>query len=104
MRLCLAAAFLAGVAPALAPDQWSNGKPLPSWIKSACCGAADAHRLRPDQVAFNARGEYVIEGYNEAVAARFALPSQDGDYWIFYRDNLDGSQSAVFCFFVPVNF
>jgi hypothetical protein len=101
LRLCLAAAFVAGVAPALAHDQWANGKAIPDWIKSACCGAADAHHLRPDQVAFNARGEYVID---EPVAARFALPSQDSEYWIFYRDNLDGSQSAVFCFFVPVNF
>jgi len=50
------------------------------------------------------RGDYVVEGYHEPLAAKFALPSQDGEYWIFYRDNLDGSQSAVFCFFVPMNF
>ena len=29
-------------------------------------------------------------------------PSQDGDYWIFYRDNMGGSQSSVYCFFVPM--
>ena len=104
MRLCLAAAFVLGVAPALAHDQWANGKPVPGWIKSACCGAADVHRLRPDQVTHNARGDYVVEGYHEPLAAKFVLPSQDGDYWIFYRDNLDGSQSAVFCFFAPMNF
>lgn len=40
----------------------------------------------------------------EPIAAKFALPSEDGDYWIFYHDNLDGSRSAVFCFFAPMNF
>ncbi|MGO9391448.1 hypothetical protein [Rhodoblastus sp.] len=104
MRLCLAAAFLLGAVPAVAHEQWANGKAVPGWIKSACCGVADAHHLRPEQVALNARGDYVVEGYHEPLAAKFALASQDGDYWIFYRDNLDGSQSAVFCFFVPLNF
>jgi hypothetical protein len=65
---------------------------------------ADAHRLRPDQVGQNTRGDYVVQGYHDPIAAKFALPSADGDYWIFYRDNLDGSRSAVFCFFVPVDF
>ena len=58
--------------------------------------------LRPDQVRQNARGDYVVQGYHDPIAAKFALPSADGDYWIFYRDNLDGSRSAVFCFFVPI--
>ncbi len=102
--LRLAAAFAVGVAPAVAHDLWSNGKPVPGWIKSACCGEADAHRLRPDQVRQNARGDYVVQGYHDPIAAKFALPSADGDYWIFYRDNLDGSRSAVFCFFVPIDF
>jgi hypothetical protein len=104
MRLCLAAAFAVGGAPAVAHELWSNGKPVPGWIKSACCGEADAHRLRPDQVRQNARGDYVVQGYHDPIAAKFALPSADGDYWIFYRDNLDGSRSAVFCFFVPIDF
>ena len=38
------------------------------------------------------------------IPARDALPSQDGDYWIFYRDGQGGSQSIVYCFFVPMNF
>jgi hypothetical protein len=104
MRLYLAAAFVLGAAPALAHDLWANGDPVPAWVKSACCGPADAHRLRPDQVAQNARGDYVVDGYREPLPARIALPSQDGNYWIFYRENLDGSRSAVFCFFVPMNF
>ena len=99
----LAAAFALGVAPAVAHDLWSNGKPVPAWVKAACCGEADAHRLRPDQVNQNARGDYLVQGYSDPIAARFALPSEDGDYWIFYRDNLD-ERSALFCFFVPMNF
>jgi hypothetical protein len=98
MRLCLAAAFVVGVAPSLAHDQWANGNPIPAWVKSTCCGPADAHILRPDQVTRNARGDHFVQGYREPIAASFALPSEDGDYWIFYRDNLDGSRSAVFCF------
>jgi hypothetical protein len=104
MRLCLAAAFALGVAPALPHDLWANGKPVPGWIKLACCGAADAHLLQPDQVTRNARGDYFVQGYREPIPASFALPSEDGDYWIFYHDNLDGSRSAVFCFFIPMNF
>ena len=104
IHLCLTAAFVVVIAPAVAHDLWSNGKPVPGWIKSACCGEADAHRLRPDQVRQNARGDYVVQGYHDPIAANFALPSADGDYWIFYRENLDGSRSAVFCFFVPLDF
>jgi hypothetical protein len=33
-----------------------------------------------------------------------ALPSQDGDYWIFYRDDGASGQSGVYCFFVPMAF
>ncbi|HME83833.1 MAG TPA: hypothetical protein VKG91_04605 [Roseiarcus sp.] len=104
MRLCLAAVFVLSAAQALAHDQWANGKAVPDWVKSACCGPADAHHLRPDQVALNANGDYLVDGYREPLPAKIALPSQDGEYWIFYRENLDGSRSAVFCFFVPMNF
>ena len=104
MRLCLAAAFLLGAAPAVAHDQWANGKAVPAWIRSACCGSGGRASSPARSGLANARGDYVVEGYHEPLAARFALPSQDGEYWIFYRDNLDGSQSAVFCFFVPMNF
>ena len=61
MRLCLAAALLLGGAPAVAHDQWANGKAVPGWIKSACCGPADADHLRPDQVSHNAGGDHVVE-------------------------------------------
>lgn len=47
---------------------------------------------------------YEVEGYYGKVAATDALPSEDGEYWIFYRDNKSGSQTGVFCFFVPMPF
>ncbi len=40
--------------------------------------------------------------YYRPIPARDALPSQDGDYWIFYKNNKGGSQTGVFCFFAPM--
>jgi hypothetical protein len=98
----LALAFSAGAAQA--HDYWSDGKPVPAWVKSSCCGPADAHHLRPDQVHRVSDDFYMVDGYATRIPAARALPSQDGDYWIFYRDADDGSQSAVYCFFVPMAF
>ena len=85
-----------------AHDVWSDGTPVPEWIKGACCGPADAHHLRPDQVHRVSDDTYQVDGYFGRVAAADAQPSQDGEYWIFYKDNRSGSQSGVFCFFVPM--
>ena len=75
-----------------------------AWIKSACCSAADAHHLRPDQVRRVSDQYYEVDGYYGKVSAAEAQPSQDGEYWIFYKDNKSGiTQSGVFCFFVPMN-
>ena len=104
MRLRLAAALALGVAPALAHDQWADGKAIPGWVKSACCGPADAHHLRPDQVHRVSDEYYTVDGYVRRIPVRQALPSQDGDYWIFYRDDASGRQSGVYCFFVPMDF
>jgi hypothetical protein len=89
--------------PAHAHDTWSNGKAVPDWVKSSCCGPEDVHHLRPDQV--HRDGEfYTIDGYRQPIRADSAIPSQDGEYWIFYAEHEDGSQSNVYCFFVPMNF
>ncbi len=90
--------------PAAAHDVWANGEIVPSWIKAACCGPDDAHHLRPDQVHRVSDDDYMVDGYRYRIAARDALPSQDGDYWIFYRDDGAGRQSQVYCFFVPLGF
>jgi len=107
MKLSPLLLSLLTVAPCYAHDTWSNGDKVPGWIKAACCGPADAHHLRPDQV--HDMGDYYkVDGYNAnggKIPHRTALPSQDGDYWIFYRDG-DGlsTQSGVYCFFIPMAF
>jgi hypothetical protein len=103
--LALVAAILF-IMPASAHDAWKNGQPIPDWVKASCCGPADAHHLRPDQVHRISADYYMVDGYSRRIPVGQALPSQDGDYWIFYRDSIDdqGNQSGVYCFFVPMDF
>lgn len=130
----LAAAGAALASPAAAHNEWANGKPVPDWVKAACCGPADAHPLRPDQV--QDEGDFcVVDGdfggpYNGKIYKTIhigdgrsapnpsAIPSQDGDHWIFYRDGrgqcdraIDGAsicaagaQSNIYCLFAPMDF
>ena len=102
LSLILAGAVGSGCAEA--HEVWANGEPVPAWIKASCCGPADAHHLRPDQVHRVSDDYYRVDGYRYRIPAKDALPSQDGDYWIFYRDGAGGYQSIVYCFFVPMNF
>jgi hypothetical protein len=95
---------LIGSGSAGAHDVWANGETVPSWVKASCCGPDDAHHLRPDQVHRISDDYYKVDGYRYRIPAKDALPSQDGDYWIFYREGLNGAQSIVYCFFVPMNF
>jgi hypothetical protein len=98
--------------PATAHDYWPNGKPVPDWVKSSCCGKADAHRLRPDQVHQDKTGTYFFTGldddgkpiYKGTVPLAKVLPSPDpqGSYWIFYACN--APTCNVFCFFAPMEF
>ena len=111
MRLALFSLVLCGClslcgsrAAAFAHDVWANGDIIPGWVKSSCCGPDDAHHLTPDQVHRVSDEYYMVDGYRYRIPAREALPSQDGDYWIFYRDDGTGGQSTVYCFFVPMGF
>lgn len=103
--LTLAAALVAAV-PALAHDQWADGSPVPAWVKGACCGPQDVHHLKPEQVSRNKAGDYVLDVYPDPIPAKTALPSQDGDYWVFFGDYraTGGAVTAVRCFFVPLSF
>ena len=104
--------FALSASAADAHDYWSDGKAIPDWVKSSCCGPADAHHLTSDQV--HRYGDYYrVDGYLRPIPIALALPSQDGDYWIFYRDKNgapgingggSGGQSGVYCFFVPMAF
>ncbi len=97
-------AFILSCGQCQAHDVWANGKAVPPWVKRSCCGVADAHHLRPEQVHRVSDEYYRVDGYDSQIPVKVALPSQDGDYWIFYRDNVGGGQSSVYCFFVPMNF
>jgi len=96
--------FALSASGAEAHDYWSDGKPIPDWVKASCCGPADAHHLRPDQVHRISDEFYSVDGYVRRIPVGQALPSLDGEYWIFYRDDGGGSQSGVYCFFVPMDF
>ena len=77
-----------------AHDYWSDGKAIPDWVKASCCGPADAHHLRPEQVHRISDDYYSVDGYIRRIPVGQALPSQDGDYWIFYRDDGANGQSG----------
>lgn len=47
---------------------------------------------------------WIIGEYHHLVADSEKRPSQDGNYWLFYRQDPDGSQTGIYCFFVPLAF
>jgi len=86
-----------------AHDSWSSGEQVPSWVSSARCGPKDVHHLQPEQVGRNAAGDYVVNIYPWPIPARVALPSQDGDFWVFFHEDF-GVYGRIRCFFVPMTF
>ena len=94
------AVMLALCGRAAAHDFWPDGEKVPAWIKSACCGPADFHHLRPDQVHLTKDG-YRVDDYPDLIPIAKALPSPDGEYYIFYRALDNGDKTMVYCFFVP---
>jgi hypothetical protein len=101
MKQILAAAVVLLLAPAAARAHtvWADGSPVPEWVRNACCGPSDVHHLLPNQVHLTPAG-YRVDGIRALVPFAKTLPSEDGEYWIFYRDYDDGTQ-YVFCFFAP---
>ena len=95
------AILLGRAVPAVIPAHqlWTDGTPVPEWVRNACCGPSDLHHLRPAQV-HRMPGRYAVEGLPDLVPFAKTLPSQDGDYWIFDRTFDDGTH-YVFCFFAP---
>lgn len=103
-----------------AHDYWGNGKPVPDWVKKSCCGPADAHLLKPGQV-HETDDEWIVtvpEEKEPIVIVKMMgkrtpndaiLPSQDGDYWLFYNSSgtcyTNGNpHRCYYCFFVPMEF
>lgn len=97
----LSAAALAWIPSARAHDVLADGSPVPAWVEVQCCGVADVHHLSPDQV-HRVDGGYRVDGYPRVISDDRLLPSQDGDWWVFYRDFGKGSLSDVYCFFGPL--
>ena len=75
----------------------------PAAQRSAAC-PDEAHRLRRDQV-HKVAGGYKIDGYPLTIPDTSALPSQDENFWAFYKTYgiVDDKPqvSSVHCFFVP---
>jgi hypothetical protein len=100
-----------GRCPGMRSRRWSDGAPIPSWVKDSCCSPADARHLTPAQVHRYADYDRV-DGYRRPIPIGRALPSQDGESSIFYRNKNgapglnggSGGQSGVSCFFVPMAF
>ena len=84
----------------MAHERWADGTHVPSWIKAACCGVADAHQLTVGQIK-HVPGGWLIEGYDYVVPDDQVAPSQDEYVWIFYRSFGNGAQSRPFCIFIP---
>jgi hypothetical protein len=96
---------LAALIPSLsrdarAHDVWSNGEPVPAWVKKACCGPEDVHHLSPNQVHLTLAG-WRVDSYPDLIPIGKEQPSPDGGYWIFYRTIINGDKSIVYCFFTP---
>ena len=106
MRLGAVGIAIAATAPARGHDHWADGSQIPDWVKASCCGPADAHHLKADDVTLEADG-YHIKGYPYVIPFADALPSTDGDYWIFYQSLYSSFESGAtgvshpFCFFAP---
>ena len=49
-----------------AHDVWSDGDPVPAWVKAQCCGPSDAHHLTAEQVHVTGEG-YRLDGYSRLV-------------------------------------
>jgi hypothetical protein len=83
-----------------AHDTWSDGTPVPAWVKRYCCGPEDVHRLSMRQIR-HIEGGWRVDGYDRVIPDHRVLISQDEYVWVFYRTNADHSQSEAFCFFIP---
>ena len=103
------------IASASAHDKGCDGNPVPVAIKLDCCGKADEHRLKPEQITRGSNDEYIVsfEDYTFVIPANKALPSNDPCSHIFFENVwaiAGGNQVRVpgtpnvFCFLTPLDF
>lgn len=116
---------LLGIGLAHAHDHWSNGDPVPDWVKSKCCHSNEAVNLtkqfgvtakdvetRQEQVTrggeHGQRAEigvvtvYHVKGFRPDTYSPGVYPSVDGDVWAF-SDIPDNPKKSLhfWCLFVP---
>jgi hypothetical protein len=100
---------------ASAHDKGCDGNPVPRAIKLDCCGEAEEHQLKPEQIRRGANGEYIVsfEDYTFVIPADKALPSNDPCSHIFFENvwaiaggnvmRFPGTPN-VYCFLTPLDF
>jgi hypothetical protein len=100
---------------ARAHDKGCDGNPVPRAIKLDCCGEADEHQLKPEQISRGPNDEYIVsfEGYTFVIPMDRALPSNDHCSHIFFENvwaiaggnvmRFPGTP-GVYCFLTPLDF
>jgi hypothetical protein len=106
MRRALAAfgATLTLAATASAHDYWPTASRFPTGSRPRAAGRPMRITCGPTKCTASPTTIYEVDGYHRRVPVSQALPSQDRDYWIFYRDDRSDGQSGMYCFFVPMDF
>ena len=100
---------------ASAHDKGCDGNPVPVAIKLDCCGKADEHQVKPEQIRRGPNDEYIVsfEGYTFVIPADKALPSNDHCSHIFFENvwAIAGGNvmrfpetPGVYCFLTPLEF
>ena len=98
-----------------AHDKGCDGNPLPKGIKLDCCGEAEEHRLKPEQISRGPNHEYIVsfEEYTFVIPADKALRSNDPCSHIFFENvwMIAGENAVrypgtpdVVSFLTPLNF
>jgi hypothetical protein len=100
---------------ASAHDKGCDDNPVPVAIKLDCCGKADEHQVKPEQITRGPNDEYIVsfDDYTFVIPADKALPSNDRCSHIFFENVwaiVGGNQirvpgtPGVYCFLTPLDF
>jgi hypothetical protein len=113
-KLLMLPAFTAlAIESASAHDKGCDGNPVP--IKLDCCGEAEDHQVKPEQISRGPNNEYIVsfERYTFVIPADKALPSNDPcshiffpNMWAYEGDNQvrDPRAPDIRCFLTPLDF
>ena len=116
LRMGLVAFTAMAIEGASAHDKDCEGNPVLGRIKVDCCGEAEEHQLKPEQIRRGPNDEYIVsfEGYTFVIPADKALPSNDPCSHIFFPNmwvNDDAGNQVrdprppnIRCFLTPLDF